>query len=101
MDELVQNLEMMGYRLLGVKATPVYAKPFGYTLFTVALTEPPVFKQHFKGANGQQLVWTSVPYKDTEPFLGWLKYCENWHSKNSLGCGNDSEYEFMQTHGVL
>jgi len=98
--ENVKDLTAMGYRLLGINKNgiTIYAKPFGYGLFTVSFEEGiPVFRQRFKDLQGAIAVWSSFNFNGETyaTFLEWLKYAETWHARSGLEVGIDSSFEFL------
>ena len=104
--ENAKDLIAMGYRLLGANKNDVtiYAKPFGYGLFTVSFEGGiPVFRQRFKDLQGAIAVWSSFNFNGETyaTFLEWLKYAETWHARSGLEVGIGSSFEFLTAEQLV
>lgn len=82
-----QTLRKLGYRLM---KTDVWGKPVGYHLFTVHRKNRKwTFTNHFKGANGKLLVYSSAAVADEAE----LKMAET--DTRLLHVGWDSDFGFL------
>jgi hypothetical protein len=96
------DLLSMGYRCLGTNAAgvTVWAKPFGCTLLVIAVAGTDLtLAQHFKGNDGQSLVWSTQKYDQAQDgtLLQWIQYTETFHVRTGIGYGdpNAGNYAFL------
>jgi len=96
------DLLSMGYRCIGTNeaGVTVWAKPFGNTLLVIAVAGADLtLAQHFKGSDGQSLVWSTQKYDQAQDgtLLQWIQYTETFHVKTGIGYGspNTESYAFL------